>query len=323
MKALTYSQAHDLENFNLKLTEVSIDKASGHDIKVQIKAISVNPVDYKIRSSRSGENIILGWDASGVITEVGEKVKNFQIGDEVYYAGDLTRNGSYAEFQLVDSRIVGKKPTSLSFSEAAAIPLTALTAWEAMIEKKLDLTDKSTVLVIGGAGGVGSMAIQLLKKVVGAKVIATASREETIKWCMELGANKVINHRKNLKSQINEEVDVIFSTNSTDRYLSEIPELLRPFGHLVLIDDPSSLDIINFKRKSLAIHWELMFSKTLYNYNLESQGIILNKVANLIDKGELKTTLAKVLKGFTSDNVKIAHESAEKGLSIGKNVIEF
>lgn len=327
MKALAYNEAHSLEKFSIKEVEVADPKLLPHDILVGVKAISVNPVDYKIRGSRSGENVIIGWDAAGVILALGSEVKNFKVGDEVYYAGDLTRSGSYAEKQAVDSRIVALKPKSLSLAQAAALPLTTLTAWEALLSRGFDLDQNSKVMIIGGAGGVGSIAIQLLKAKTKSQVIATASRPETIEWVKSLGADVVIDHRQDLKAELQKkdikEVDVIFGTTHSDNYLKVIPELIRPFGHLVLIDDPSSLDIVSFKRKALSVHWEFMFSKTLHNYQIETQGQILSEVAALVDSGKIKTTMNTHLKGFTAANIKQAHESAEKGLSVGKIVIEF
>lgn len=330
MKALTYTTAHNLENFNLVLEDIPNPQILDFDLLVEIKAISINPVDYKIRSSRSstnGEPIIIGWDASGIVKEVGPKVQNFKIGDEVYYAGDLTRAGSYAELQAVDSRLVGKKPSTLTFAQAAALPLTSLTAYEALLDKKFDLGENSKVLIIGGAGGVGSMAIQLLKTKTKAQVIVTASRGETRTWTKNLGADIIIDHTKDLSEELKrhgiKEVDVVFGTTHSDKYLAIIPNLLKPFGHFVLIDDPQSLDIISFKRKALSVHWELMFTKSLYHHLLDSQGIILNEVAQLVDAGKVKTTLVKTLKGLTSANLKEAHTIVEKGISLGKIVVEL
>lgn len=331
MKALAYVKAHSFSDFAIELREVPRPQIKPTDLLVRIRAIAVNPVDYKIRQGRSGseENpVILGWDAAGVIEEIGSYVKGFKAGDEVYYAGDLSRPGAYAELQAVDYRLVGKKPKSLSFTEAAGLPLTTLTAWESLFDRPHVTFDANTkVLIIGGAGGVGSLAIQLLKAKTAAKVIATASRAESIAWVKKMGADHVIDHSKDLregfKAEGIKEVDLVFSTNHSENYLKTIPDLLRPFGHFVLIDDPAALDIVSFKRKALSVHWELMFTKSLSAYRLESQGEILNEMAKLIDSGKVKTTVSTVLKGMTAASIREAHKIQESGKAMGKIVIEF
>ncbi|WPB81317.1 zinc-binding alcohol dehydrogenase family protein [Archangium violaceum] len=330
MKALAYTKAHPLTDFQIKDMEVPRPALKPHDVLMEVKAFSINPVDFKVRGSRTlpnGEPVILGWDAAGVVVEVGPEAKGFKVGDEVYGAGDLTRSGSYGELYAIDSRIIARKPRSLSFTEAAALPLTALTAWEALIARpELELGRGSSALVIGGAGGVGSIAIQLLKQKTQAKVIATASRPETIEWCSRMGADATIDHRKDLEKELErigiKEVDAIFSTTHSDTYAGVFPKILRPFGNLSLIDDPKTLDIVPFKRKSISVHWELMFTKTLLSYRLESQGEILKELAQLVDEGKIKTTANTILKGATAEHLRFAHEMSEQGKGVGKIVIE-
>lgn len=330
MKALTYRTAHTLDEFNLTLEEVPTPILKEYDLLVEVKAFSINPVDYKVRSSRTSEQgspVILGWDAAGTVKAIGSKVQNFKLGDKVYYSGELTRDGSYAEMQAIDSRLVGHMPNSLSFTDAAALPLTTITAYEALFEKNLSLGGDSNVLIIGGAGGVGSIAIQLLKAKTQARVIATAGREETKAWVTKMGADITVDHSKNLSEELKqkgiETVDVVFGTTHSDKYLGIIPSLLRSFGHFILIDDPKTLDIVPFKRKALSVHWEFMFSKSLHGYKMESQGNILSEVARLVDEGKIKSTVTKVLKGLTPQNLKEAHSIVERGSSIGKIVVEL
>lgn len=313
MKAFTYENAHTLENFQVELREVPEPVLQAQDLLVRVRAFAFNPVDYKIRSSRSG-GVILGWDAAGVVEQVGPDARGFQVGDEVYYAGDLFRPGSHAQLQAIDHRLVARKPANLSFAEAAAVPLTALTAWEALFERGFE---PQRVLIIGGAGGVGSMAVQLLKAKTDAHVIATASRPETQEWVRSLGADLVIGRDLQV-----EPVDLIFSTTHTAQYLKQLPDLLRPFGHLVLIDDPETLDIAPFKSKSLAVHWEFMFTKSAQNYRPESQGQILDQVARLIERGRLRTTLKEQFEPDL-ENYRRAHQQLESGQATGKMVMHW
>jgi zinc-binding alcohol dehydrogenase family protein len=330
MKALAYNKAHDVADFQIEEIDLPQPELRPFDVLVEVKAFSVNPVDYKIRSSRSakdGQPVVLGWDVAGVISAVGSGVVKFKVGDEVYGAGDLTRSGSYAEQVAIDSRIIALKPKTIDFAESAALPLTSLTAWEAMIARsEMNLNESSHVLIIGGAGGVGSIAIQLLKSLTKAKVIATASREDSIKWVKAMGADYVVDYHNDLTKELSQVgvtgVDAVFGTNHTERYLSQLSKIIRPFGHLALIDDPAAFDIVAFKAKSISIHWELMFTKTLFDYKLESQGEILSEVARLIDQGKVKTTMTSKVKGANVANLKKAHEILESGASIGKIVIE-
>lgn len=326
MKAFVYQKAHQISQFGISLQEVAEPTAGPLDLLVRVKAFSFNPVDYKIRQSRDATDapVILGWDAAGVVETVGSEISGFSVGDEVYYAGDLTRPGSYAELQAVDHRLVALKPRSLSFADAAALPLTSLTAYEALLERGIGYTSDSKVLIVGGAGGVGSIAIQLVKALTPAKVIATATRPETIDWVKQMGADHVIS--RELQKELGQlgigGLDAIFSTTHTAEYLQVVPELLRPFGHLAVIDDPPSLDILPFKRKAVSVHWEFMFAKSMFGYKQETQGAILRQVAELVDAGKVKTTRSQTLSA-TEQNVRSAHETLERGSAIGKMVMEW
>jgi len=316
--------------------ETTVPQPSGRDILVKINAISVNPVDYKIRQNSAKDTIlespkVIGWDATGTIEAVGEAVTFFKPGDAVYYAGDLTRSGSNTEYQLIDERIVGLKPSTLSNAEAAAMPLTALTAWESLYDRIRisEQKDKGkSILIIGGAGGVGSIAIQLAKKISGLKVITTASRTETKEWCLAMGADFVVDH-KNLVEEIRsagyQEVDFILDFVDLNGYWDAIVELIKPQGHIVSITGSATPVALNkLKNKSVTFSWELMYTRSMYKTDdMEEQHHILNKLAELFDNGTLKTTLNATLKGFTAENLKEAHRLLESGKTIGKVVIEY
>lgn len=331
MKAIGYYKAHNLADFCLEEIEIGVPPISDTDLLVRVKAASVNPVDYKIRQSRDAQNghpVILGWDAAGVVEKIGKNCHSFQVGDEVFYAGELTRAGSNAELQAVDHRIVSKKPSNFSFAEAAALPLTSLTAYEAFFPRMIDDRNKNNkVLIIGGAGGVGSMATQIIKALTRSFVIVTASRPDTIAWCKKMGADLILDHTRNLRDQLDENniknVDAIFSTTHSEKYINTIPSLLRAFGNFCLIDDPKILDIVNFKLKSLSTHWEFMFAKTLNQYDVDSQGGILREIKKLVEEGKIISTLNTILKGFSAENIRKAHEMLESSKAIGKIVIEF
>ncbi|KAB2733730.1 zinc-binding alcohol dehydrogenase family protein [Brucella intermedia] len=335
MKAVAYQNAGKLDRAD-SLVEVTLDKpvAAGRDLLVQVEAISVNPVDYKIRSGVSpdaGQWKVLGWDAVGTVVETGDQVRDFKPGDRVWYAGSLTRPGANSEFHLVDERIVGRKPASLSNSEAAALPLTSITAWE-MLFDRLDVRRPvagaaNAILIIGGAGGVGSIAIQLARALTDLTVIATASRPETQDWVRQLGAHHVIDHRKPLAEQV-EALGIgapafVFSTTQTLDHLSEIVRLIAPQGRFGLIDDPDKLDIMPFKRKSVSVHWELMFTRPIYQTaDMSEQGRLLNEIAKLVDEGKIRTTLTEVLSPISAANLKAAHGVLESGKAKGKIVLE-
>ena len=331
MKAISYIDGMD-HGFQNPLVDIekAMPSLKDRDLLVRIKAISVNPVDTKVRRNpvAVGNTRILGWDAVGEIVEVGSGVQHFKVGDQVWYAGDLTRDGSNAEYQAVDERIVSLKPQSLSDAEAAALPLTAITAWEMLFDRfNVDLDQSDNILVIGGAGGVGSIAIQLLKAKTNLKVIATASREETKAWVKSLGADYVIDHTEDLNTQIKalglDAPRYIFSTNQTETYLPQISKLIAPQGKFGLIDDPKSLDIGEFKSKSVSVHWEFMFTRSMFNTtDIEQQSQLLHQVAELVDNHRIKTTLNQTLGKINAKNLKLAHELIETGRAKGKIVLE-
>lgn len=338
MKAIGFKQSLPINEAN-SFIEFETEKPTpnGYDLLIKISAISVNPVDYKIRQNSAKDQTlevpkIIGWDAVGTVEAVGEKTSRFKVGDQVYYAGDITRSGSNAEFQLVDERIVGFKPKNLTDAEAAAIPLTGLTAYESLFDRiKIDPEkDKGkSVLILAGAGGVGSIGIQLAKKLANLTVIATASRQETIDWCLEMGADHVINHRENLQSELERigypQVDYILDFVDLEGYWDNIAEIIKPQGHIVSItasSKPLNLDIL--KSKSVSFSWELMYTRSMYHTeDIDQQHKILNHVAQLLEEGTLKSTLTTTLKGLSADNLKKAHEMQESGKTIGKTVIQF
>ena len=331
MKAISYIDGMD-HGFQNPLVDIekTMPTLKDRDLLVKVKAISVNPVDTKVRRNpvAVGNTRILGWDAVGEVVEVGSGVQHFKVGDQVWYAGDLTRDGSNAEYQAVDERIVSLKPQSLSDAEAAALPLTAITAWEMLFDRfNVDLDKFDNILVIGGAGGVGSIAIQLLKAKTNLRVIATASREETKAWVKYLGADYVIDHTEDLNTQIKalglDAPRYIFSTNQTETYLPQISKLIAPQGKFGLIDDPKSLDIVEFKSKSVSVHWEFMFTRSMFNTtDIEQQSQLLHQVAELVDNHRIKTTLNQTLGKINAKNLKLAHELIETGRAKGKIVLE-
>lgn len=333
MKAIGFKENLDIKNKeSLQDIEVSTPKANGRDILVEVKAISVNPVDFKIRKSRkpkAGEYEIIGWDAAGIVKEVGKDVSLFKVGDEVWYAGELKRQGSNAEFQLVDERIVGKKPSSLSFAEAAAMPLTSLTAWEMLFDRvqvDKDDPDKS-ILIVGAAGGVGSIMVQLAKQLTQLKVMGTASRDETRNWLKDLGADVVIDHSQKLSDEFKKEslsdADYVIGINATGQHFDEIVKIINPQGKFGFIDDPKVVNATSFKPKSVSIHYELMFTRSLFQTpDMLEQHHILNKVSELIDDGTLKTTKGEHFGSINAENLKRAHQLLESGKSKGKIVLE-
>ncbi|WP_406826688.1 zinc-binding alcohol dehydrogenase family protein [Pedobacter sp. KACC 23697] len=337
MKAIGFKTSLPInENESFIAFETPVPQPEGRDLLVKIKAISVNPVDFKIRQNSAKDTVletpkVIGWDAVGIVEAVGEGVTFFKAGDEVYYAGDLTRSGSNAEYQLVDERIVGLKPTKLTNAEAAAMPLTALTAWESLYDRIRisEQKDKGkSILIIGGAGGVGSIAIQLAKKISGLKVIATSSRAETKDWCRAMGADVVVDH-KNLVEEVRaagfKEVDFILDFVDLNSYWDHLVELIKPQGHIVSITGSATPVALNkLKNKSVTFSWELMYTRSMYQTeDMQQQHHILNELAKLLDNGILKTTLNQTLKGFTVENLKEAHHLLESGKTIGKVVIEY
>lgn len=333
MKAIGYKESLPIEEEqSLQDIEIAMPTASGRDILVEVKAISVNPVDYKIRQRRKsedGEWVVIGWDATGIVKAVGDAVTLFKEGDEVWYAGDLNRPGSNAQYQLVDERIVGFKPQSLSFSEAAALPLTTITAWELLFDRMEVTKDNpaKSILVIGAAGGVGSILVQLVKKLTKLKIIGTASRETTTKWLKELGVDKVINHRNKLSEEFTKhelpEADYVISLNATDQHKDEIVKVIKPQGKFGLIDDPLELNVMSFKAKAVSTHIELMFTRSLFQTpDMIEQHNILNETAKLIDKGIIKTTVGEHFGKINAANLRKAHALLESMKAKGKIVLE-
>jgi zinc-binding alcohol dehydrogenase family protein len=333
MKAIGYTETLSIDNpKSLQDIEIAQPRAKGRDILVEVKGISVNPVDFKIRQNRkpeAGNWEVIGWDAAGIVREVGEDVTLFNIGDEVWYAGDLTRSGSNAQFQLVDERIVGHKAKSLSFGEAAALPLTSLTAWELLFDRmdvEKDNPDKS-LLVIGAAGGVGSILVQLAKRLTQLKIIGTASRKETTSWLKELGADHVINHRNKLSEEFEKqklpEADYVISLNATEQHIDEIVKVVKAQGKFGFIDDPSTLNVMPFKVKAVSTHIELMFTRSLFQTpDMIEQHHILNEIARLVDSGLIKTTLGDHFGKINAENLRKAHALLESGKAKGKIVLE-
>ena len=336
MKAVAYYQSLPAEHPEA-LQEVQLDAPSPgpHDLLVEVRAISVNPVDTKIRRNVAPENgaaKVLGWDAAGVVQAVGSEVSLFQPGDRVFYAGAIDRAGANSELHLVDERIVGRMPASLSFAEAAALPLTAITAWELLFER-LQIAEGSTdqgqsLLIVGAAGGVGSILTQLAHRLTGLTVIGTASRPETQAWVRELGAHHVIDHGKPLSEELARigigQVSHVASLTQTDQPYAQLIECLQPQGRLALIDDPlQPLDVMQLKRKSLSLHWELMFTRSLYQTeDMIEQHRLLQRVAELVDSGVLKTTLGEHFGRIDAANLRRAHALLESGKAKGKIVLE-
>jgi len=340
MKAIGYIKSLPI-NDPESLTDIELPQPipTGRDLLIKVKAIAVNPVDYKIRqrvASADGEHKVIGWDAVGEVVATGELSTNFQPGDRVFYAGDLNRQGSNAEYQLVDERIVGIKPTSLSDADAAALPLTTITAWELLFEhldikqQNPDSKEKSgeVILVVGAAGGVGSILIQIAKAITGATIIATASRESSQAWVKQLGADHVIDHTKPLLPQIESlgisQVTHIASLNGTESYFENYTDLLAPFGKIAMIDDPvKPLDVMKLKLKSQSLHIEFMFARSMFNAtDIDEQGRLLTRVADLVDQGYIQTTSGKNLGTINAENLKTAHKELESRQSIGKIVLE-
>lgn len=315
--------------------ELPVPEAAGHDLLVEIKAISVNPVDTKVRRNQTppaGEARILGYDAAGVVKAVGPDVSLFKPGDEVYYAGAINRPGTNSEYHLVDERIVGLKPKTLSFAQAAALPLTAITAYEALFDR-LKVSDPvlgagRSILITGGAGGVGSIAIQLAKELTDLTVIATASRPETADWAKSLGADHVIDHSKPLAQEFAalaiDPPGFIFSVTHSGQHRLAMAEIIAPMGRICLIDDfPEGFDILAFKQKVVSLHWEFMFSRPVFQTpDMIEQHKLLTHVAELIDEGKVRTTLDTVLGPITAVNLREAHRLIESNRTRGKIVLE-
>ncbi|KHJ67935.1 NADPH:quinone reductase [Pantoea rodasii] len=330
MKAIVYSQnGLPISDENaLYDLDVAKPQPGARDLLVKISAIAVNPVDTKVRNGAPTDKPrILGWDAVGVVETVGSDVTLFQPGDEVFYAGDITRAGSYAEYGLVDERIAGVKPRSLNDADAAALPLTSLTAWELLFDRlAIEAEDNAALLIIGAGGGVGSILTQLARKLTNLTVIGTASRPETAQWVRELGAHHVVNHQQPLAEQLaaigHPQVRYVASLTHTDSYYTQLVDVLAPQGKLALIDDPDTLDVVPLKRKAISLHWELMFTRSLFQTaDMQRQHDILQRVSQLIDDQTLKTTAGEHHGQINAANLRKAHALIESGRARGKIVL--
>jgi len=334
MKAVAYRRSLPITDAEC-LIDVTLPEPvpGGRDLLVRVEAVSVNPVDTKIRRrvDPQGADKVLGWDAAGTVVAVGGEVTLFKPGDHVYYAGALDRPGSNAELQLVDERIAGRKPATLDMFQAAAMPLTTITAWELLFDRfgipRGNAAQTGAVLIVGAAGGVGSMAVQLARRLTNLTVIGTASRPETQAWVKELGAHHVVDHGGDLKAQVlavsPQGVDYVLSLTHTDQHHPVLVELLKPQGKFGLIDDPEgALDIGLLKRRSLSLHWEFMFTRPLFQTeDMKAQHQLLNEVADLVDAGVLRTTLREHLGPIDAASLRRAHERLESGSTIGKLVL--
>ena len=335
MKAVGYRIPGPIDREgSLQDITLEIPRAEGRDLLVKVIAVSVNPVDTKLRMGMPPEGSdwrVLGFDAAGVVEAVGPDVESFAPGDAVFYAGSIVRPGTNSEFHLVDERIVGRKPASLSDAEAAALPLTAITAWE-MLFDRLNVGSPTpqggnVILVIGGAGGVGSITIQLLRALTDLTVIATASRPETQDWVRKCGAHHVIDHRRPLAPQVEAlglgAPGFVFSTTQTDQHYAEIVELIAPQGRFGLIDDPEALDAMPLKLKAVSLHWEMMFTRSLFGTpDMAEQGKLLNEVAALVDAGRICSTATDVAGKIDAATLRAVHAQIESGAARGKIVLE-
>lgn len=336
MKAIGYTESLSADHPQALLDiELPDPVARGRDLLVEVRAVSVNPVDTKVRRNaapKAGEPRVLGFDAAGIVRAVGPDCRLFEVGDEVFYAGTLQRPGSNAQLQLVDERIVGHKPHSIGFAQAAALPLTAITAWEVLFDR-LQIargSEESTesLLIVGGAGGVGSIMIQLARQLTPLQVVATASRPQSTDWCHELGAHVVVDHSRPLGAELRgagiEQVRYVASLTNTEQHYSHYVEMLAPQGRLALIDDlREPIDIRLLKPKSLSLHWESMFTRSMFQTpDMIAQHELLNAVAAMVDAGQLRSTLAETLGPIDAANLRRAHALLESGRTIGKLVLE-
>ncbi len=333
MKAIAYQLNNNGNTGQFVELDLATPQPEGHDLLIKIEAISVNPVDYKVRQKIIDPQEaprILGWDAAGIVESVGENVSLFKTGDRVFYAGDITRSGSNASHQLVDERIVGHMPASLDFAAAAALPLTSITAWEAIFERlkiNPDIDAGKQMLIINGAGGVGSIAIQLAKQVANLNVIATASRPESQQWCHSMGADRVINHHQDMRAQYQQlkltEPDYILCLNNTDLHFDAMTELIAPQGMICsIVETTQNHNLDTLKSKSAGFVWEFMFTRSMYKTaDLIKQHSLLNSIAKLVDSGKIKSTLNSTNSPLSAENITVIHKQLEAGSSIGKTVL--
>lgn len=332
MKVIGYRRSLPVDHAEA-LIDIALPKPApqGRDLLVAVRAVSVNPVDFKVRlraEPANGEVKVLGYDASGVVEAVGPDCTMFQPGDEVWYAGDIRRPGTNAEFHLVDERIVGRKPKSIGFAAAAALPLTTITAWELLFDRlQVDRQHEAALLVIGGAGGVGSVLIQLARRLTRLTIIATASRSESRDWCRELGAHHVVDHTGDLAAQVTALVGppirYVAGLTHSDLHWPVITGLVAPQGKVALIDDPGPIDVRLLKQKSVSLHWELMFTRSMFETpDIGEQGRLLGEAAAMVDRGELRSTVNQSMGAVNAANLKQAHALLESGRAIGKITLE-
>jgi len=333
MRALGYSEKGPISAAGSVVEFEKADPQPGpRDLLVEVRGVSVNPVDVKVRANRpppEDEPRILGFDAAGVVREVGADVTGFQPGDEVFYAGEFTRDGSNAQLQCVDERLVGKKPGSLDFAEAAGLPLTSITAWE-MLFDSFGIAEGEgageALLVIGGAGGVGSIMIQLAKKLTGLTVVATASRPDSVDWVKKMGADHVVNHR----NPLNEEMKAlgispkyVAALTGTEGHWDAIVDMIKPRGHIGMIDDPATINWQALKLKALSFSWEFMFARSMFKADdMDAQSKLLNRVSELVEFGDLISTVNKNNGPLTADTLRDALAHQDSGAAIGKTVLE-
>ncbi len=331
MKAIFSKNGSELQDTGaFIIKELPVPDPGAQDLLVKVISIGMNPVDTKVRKKLKNDSV-LGWDVCGVVEKTGEQVIGFKAGDKVFYAGDITRPGCNSEYHCVDHRIVALAPKTLSPEDAAAMPLTSITAWEALFER-LGLFPEAngnagkSILIIGGAGGVGSVAIQLARW-AGLKVYATASRPETVDWCKQLGADLILNHRHSLEKELKatgvDSVDTIFCTTQMETHWNAMAQCIRPQGRIVFIDDPAEpVDITLFKVKSVTISWEFMYTRSMFGTeDMSEQGKLLSIIAGLLDAGPLVTTRQKTLTGLTPENIQAMHIKQESGTMMGKQVL--
>lgn len=334
MRAIGYRQPLPIDNASsLEDLDLPVPDPGVRDLVVRVKAISVNPVDVKVRASSTpppGQSRVLGWDAVGIVEGIGAAVTQFKLGDRVYYAGTINRPGANSELHTVDERIVALAPSSLSDAQAAALPLTSITAYELLFDRFRVLKgggEGQTLLIVGGAGGVGSILIQLARQLTKLRVIATASRAETRQWCLDLGAHAVIDHSKSLFGELKSSgfdlVDLVAGLTQTQHHYPQIIECLRPQGALGIIDDMAGLDVMQLKSKSISLNWELMFTRPMYETpDMSEQGKLLAVVAALVDAGRIRTTLNANFGLINAANLRKAHKFVESGKARGKVVLE-
>lgn len=331
MKAVGYAKSLPLTDPRaLEDIEIADPTPGSRDLLVAVEAVSVNPVDTKVRMRAEPEtgHKVLGYDAAGTVAAVGADVTGYRPGDQVFYAGDITRDGTNSQFHVVDERIVGRKPTSLSMTDTAALPLTAITAWELLFDS-FGIAEGGgggdCLLVIGGAGGVGSIMIQIAKALTNLTVVATASRDETVAWCKKMGADHIINHREPLPAQMQAlgmAPRYVAALTATDQHYDAIIEMIEPRGEIGMIDDPENLDIMKIKRKSLSFHIEFMFARSMWQTkDIEAQQKLLNRIAELADNGKVMTTASRTLGAMSAATLKEAHKIQESGSAIGKTVL--